>query len=283
MNNFSVLQWNMGDSPYVKKKTVKSRLDNPEDVNRRAKILYELIDTYKPTFVMLQESASSLVALVNHPDYELQRGDLGLNIFVKLNLYKIVENNLNIRRVQMLALDSLELSQKGIKLINIHLPILYKNEVQRREEVRMLMPLINFWRSKFDSRFEIVAGDFNLPPYDEIIITRSGFFSNRDLSHARNNKIEKGFGNALFNVSWSIFSGTCGSLGTYYLADSYPNGPWHIPDQILIGPELEEDSIIKVKVITSVNSLSLINDKTFSPNKRVASDHLPVLLNIEKS
>ncbi|AUD04034.1 exonuclease/endonuclease/phosphatase family protein [Spirosoma pollinicola] len=267
----SILQWNMGDSPHATKKR--------GNYQERAQILTDLLTGHNPTFVTLQEADRVVLSYANLRSYELYNGPPGLVTLVTKDKYKTNENLTRNDRYQLLALDSISRTDKGIKIINLHLPALHKSDDQKREFLRKDMPFINAWRTKHESLYEILSGDFNLPPYDIVIMEETGVFANRDLKHTIKTTSTFGFGRALYNTSWQVFGGTCGALGTYYYK-TLPHGPWHIPDQILIDPKLIGDALVQVKILTDANGQSLATKKVFAPNRDNSSDHFPVLVSI---
>ena len=240
-----------------------------------AAVLTELLREHEPTLVALQESDPAILAQANLAAYELYRGPLGLTTLVLRQAYRPVSNQDIRQRVQVVTLDSAIHGEPGLLIFNVHLPVLYKSEYERREFIRRLMPEVNLLRVQSQRRFEIMVGDFNLPPYDEAIVGESGMFANRDAAHAAKKRGTVGL--PICNVSWSIFGGTCGALGTYH-SHSPAHGPWQIPDQMLLDPRLLSDNCVRMQVLTKTTGINLHTPLPFGyPNKTVASDHFPVL------
>ncbi len=262
----------MGDSPHAK--TLR-----PNSLGR-AQILTDLINDNSPTIILLQEAHRGVLSYANLRQYDLFDGPSNLVTLISKNKYSIIDNISHENHFHLLALDSLFKDEKGLKIINLHLPTLHKDEGEKQEYIRKRMPAINVWRTKYEPRFEIMGGDFNIPPYNAALIEETGVFANRDIRHASTSTSTFGFGKALYNTSWQIFGGACGALGTYY-QNKLPHGPWHIPDQIMLDPELVKQSIVSVKVITEANKKSFKSKIVQGPNKDVASDHFPVLVSVE--
>lgn len=243
----SILQWNMGDSVHAKKIRPNS--------SGRAQILTDLIFDNSPTIILLQEAHRGVLSYANLRQYDLFDGPSNLVTLINKNKYSTVDSISHEDHFHLLALDSLSKGENGLKIINLHLPTLYKDEREKQEYIRKRMPAINKWRTKHEPRYEIMGGDFNIPPYDAVLIEETGVFANRDIRHASTSTSTFNFGKALYNASWQIFGGACGAPGTYYL-NKLPHGPWHIPDQIMLDPDLVRQSKISVKVITEANKKS---------------------------
>lgn len=260
----------MGDSPYAKKAR-----SNPE---KRANALTALLNEIKPSIVTLQEAADNVLAKTALLGYSLIRDSNGLAILYKRDDYYVIENGVIRNRMQVAALNTTALPPLGISIINLHLPILNRTVEDRRDFARTILADSDQWRIRHKQRFEVISGDFNLPPYDEVIVGKNrGFCANRDKEHCLKHvgTVERG----LFNSSWQIFGGQCGALGTYYL-DNLPHGPWHIPDQVMLDPGLIQRASVKVQVLIKVNGISLTTPRTLRPEGNTLSDHFPMLVSI---
>lgn len=246
-----------------------------------AVVLTELLREHEPTIVALQESAPAILAQADLAAYEPYRGPGGLTTLALRRAYRPVSNQDIRQRVQVVALDSATHGEAGLLLFNVHLPVLYKSEYERQEYIRRLMPDINRLRVQNQTRLEIMVGDFNLPPYDVGIVGESGLFANRDAAHVARKRST--VGRPICNVSWSIFGGTCGALGTYHGA-SAAHGPWQVPDQLLLDPRLLQGSCVRVQVLTATAGVQLHTALPLAyPNKAIASDHFPVLTTLSPS
>lgn len=271
MQPIKILQWNMAAAPHAKKAKA-----HPNPV-KCATALTELLREHVPTIVVLQETDPAILGLVNLRDYDVQRGPLGLTTLVLRLAYRPVSNSDIRQRVQVVKLDSTRAGESGLLVFNLHLPVLYKTEFDRREFARLLLPEMNRLRVGGSSRLEVIGGDFNLPPYDEIMVSEFGWFANRDLTHT--SKKRSSVGRPIYNASWGIFGGNCGALGTYH-GRSLAHGPWQIPDQMLLDPRLVENRKVAVAVLTKTSGLDLHTPFGY-PNKLLTSDHFPVLITIQ--
>jgi endonuclease/exonuclease/phosphatase family metal-dependent hydrolase len=260
-----IMQWNMGDSSHA--------VLRPNDI-MRSDILSDLLYIHNPIIVTLQEANRVVLSNAKLFNYEIFYGLSGLVTLLRKGIFYHVDARNIGTRAHGLSLNNLHNRQPILKIVNIHLPILNLDIVEKRERARKFINESDSWRAFHDPRFEILSGDLNMPPYDEVMMVESGFCSNRDLNHII--KKHRAINKYIYNCTWKVFGGGCGSLGTYYL-NNVPHGPWHLPDQILIDPRIVENNRVDVEIITSVNSQTLIT-KSGIPNKRVASDHLPLLV-----
>lgn len=71
------------------------------------------------------------------------------------------------------------------------------------------------------------------------------------------------------------------SPGSYYYSNAeYVTRFWHMFDQVLIRPSLIDIFDVKeLEIITTTGTETLLSD-TGIPNKRVASDHLPLVFEL---
>lgn len=268
-----ILQWNMGGSPHAR--PPKPHPNAPGCAGALTEWLLE----YEPAIVALQEVTDELLALVKMAPYEIQRGPLGFAVLVRRQLYRTVKNYDLRQRVQVVQLDGVSRALASLVVFNVHLPVLHKDEDDRRDGNYLFARDIVREVVGAPTREGIIVGDFNLPPYDAFIVGRAGLAANRDLAHAQASRSTAE--PAFYNASWTIFGGAAGAAGTYYRA-SVPHGPWQVPDQLLLSPRLLEGRQFQVQVLTRLTRLPGYKVCTSGgrPSKQHTSDHLPVLLTI---
>lgn len=265
-DRLSVLQWNMGDSPYSRK---PARPPQP-----RASALQSLLTEHSPQVVTLQEADPQALSLVDLRGYNIHRGPTGIVSLSKKGSFAQHKNVTVRERAQVVALDSLSGQLPSLWLINLHLPIRERTETDRRDLARTIFTDIDAIRIHNQTRREVWSGDLNFPPYDELVVSRSGLFANRDIAYASSHRGSVGKG--LFNSAWAALGGATGALGTIY-HDSLPNGPWQMPDQILFEPSLVRDFRLEVLILTR-SGASEFATRTGRPCKTRASDHFPMLV-----
>jgi hypothetical protein len=134
-------------------------------------------------------------------------------------------------------------------------------------------------------RRTVLVGDLNMNPFETGMIAAAGLNSvmTRSIA-AREERVVQGIPYRIFyNPMWSLFGdGRAPTSGSYF----YDNGKhvnyyWHIFDQVLLRPWLAErfahDSL---EIVTTIDGRPLIMGDG-RPNKRMFSDHLPILFDLE--
>jgi len=84
-----------------------------------------------------------------------------------------------------------------------------------------------------------------------------------------------------YNPMWSHFGDRAAAAGTYYYESAEPLCYfWNIFDQVLLRPELLGGfTHERLRIVTEIAGVSLLTDGR--PDRTLASDHLPVLLQLE--
>ena len=170
-------------------------------------------------------------------------------------------------------------------LVAVHLPSkLYEEEY---DQVAMCININRRIERAEDSvghTRTILVGDFNLDPFESAIVGAEGLHATMDRNIAK-----KGYRSVkgerykyFYNPMWnSLGDESKGPPGTYYYdTGRYKNYYWHTFDQVLIRPELlEYFKYDKLNVITEINGRSLVLENGM-PDHRLASDHLPLVFEI---
>jgi hypothetical protein len=263
----TVVVWNLGFKSKTPPAVAKSRVD----------ILKELVVDTHASLVALQEAPNS----IKLPDYEHEIGPGGLLTAFKAATWSKTQRVDLLSRACGLGLEYIRTSSP-LFLWNVHLPSALNGVSigSRRAFVREhLLPEIHSARSP--GRPELVVGDFNLPPYDEVLMARGGFWANRSLQVAEHLQTKAVSPRApLFNPSWSLFAAHLGPCGTYYLTQQPDGeGPWHVVDQALLAPSLARGLQQHVRLVTQVRTTNLCSSRgAQSPSRRTGSDHLPLVV-----
>lgn len=266
-----ILVWNLGFNTKTERSTGTSR----------RQLLSHLIDDLRPSIVALQEAPEGL-RIKGGLKKEAGPG----NLFTAFDpaIWQRTERREFLRRAVGLGLIHCR-SGREIFLWNLHLPSLLNGNTpsNQRAYVRdRFKP--EFESSRKAGRSDVLVGDFNLPPYDEVVMAPGGFWANRSLhdalEHARNAVTPQ---LPLFNPSWELFGNHTAPCGTYYLTQRLDGeGPWHVIDQALMSPELATPGSSHVRLISSVRATSLCGaDAIRVPLKEVGSDHLPFQVTID--
>lgn len=131
----------------------------------------------------------------------------------------------------------------------------------------------------------VLVGDLNLDPFEAGLVAASGLNAamTRQLAGRGSRTVQGREYPFFYNPMWGLFGdGTPGPPGTYYYEGSEHVATfWHIFDQVLVRPELmglfRNDSL---RVLDGYDGTSLVTDRGL-PDKANASDHLPVLFELD--
>jgi hypothetical protein len=130
-----------------------------------------------------------------------------------------------------------------------------------------------------------IIGDLNMNPFESGLVGADGFHAVMDKTTAKKkSRIVQGKRRMFFyNPMWGRMGDESqGPPGTYYYNDSsHITFFWNTFDQVLIRPDLlDYFSDNRLQVITSIQGESLLS-LNGTPNKLFASDHLPILVNLQ--
>lgn len=157
--------------------------------------------------------------------------------------------------------------------------LMWRSTLSQTAAMMELARLVRQEEKKHGHERTLVAGDFNVDPFNEGMMAANGMHAvmSRSVALRRNREVSP-FGKFPFfyNPMWSLYGDeSTGPPGTYYRSSSEEICQyWHIFDQILVRPDLIPSLPKKsVTVLTEAGSTSLISDSGI-PNQ---SDHLPLL------
>ena len=145
------------------------------------------------------------------------------------------------------------------------------------------MPFWSNIRQQWDypeSPHFIVLGDFNESPHDDALVSRHCLWAIRDRADLKGRTHPKDKRPPLYNPMWGLLpervSPRHGPHGTFHWYRPGVSGVrwWHI-DQILLSPSTV-DLLESVNILVELDGQRLVN-KNGKPDKRIASDHLPVI------
>ncbi len=126
----------------------------------------------------------------------------------------------------------------------------------------------------------ILLGDFNLNPFDEMVISSEGLHAISSLSEAkrlRSRTVQRETRAFFYNPMWSHMGDRpTEPAGTYYWPTSVDQYGWQMYDQVLFRPSLMDVfSDFEVDIVTA-SAENPLTDKHGHPDKDRFSDHLPV-------
>lgn len=173
-----------------------------------------------------------------------------------------------------------------IRFWNVHLQSEQSGDARAREAQarKTIVQQLQEARQRSPLPYEVILGDFNFDPHDDLLVGNDGFRANGHAPWVRQQKKKAAPADVpMFNPSWRIYGGHCGAPGTYYRrADRSGRGPWLVRDQILVAPELVDDARSTPVVISSIGGVELAKQDG-CPDSALVSDHLPIGLNLDVS
>lgn len=176
---------------------------------------------------------------------------------------------------------------KDLILIGVHLPS--KLNLQDKELSMLNMRVvrkIEVAKYKYNINNIVVVGDFNMNPFEDIMVSAEGFHAImcRETAKAGKRIVYHEDREYFYNPMWHLYgNANSQTLGTYYHNQGVITYVWHIFDQVLIKPSLIDNFDIKdLKIIHQIktSSVSLIEDNG-RPDKNKYSDHLPIKFSLK--
>ncbi|MEM9214376.1 MAG: endonuclease/exonuclease/phosphatase family protein [Cyanobacteria bacterium P01_F01_bin.150] len=175
-------------------------------------------------------------------------------------------------------------NSQSMLLAAVHLTSkLHADNAEQESQTRDIVKRIEAAEEKRGHRRTLVMGDFNMNPFEGGLVNADAFHGvmSKHIAQSKSRTVRKTKRYFFYNPMWGRMGDISeGPPGTYYYKKSTNREVfWNTFDQLLLRPELlplfKAD---KLKVITKVGSLSLINkDKV---NAKDFSDHLPILIDL---
>ena len=262
--------------------------------NTRQKPLEEaiaaLVETHEVDVLILAEFTTSPVELLErlnrpgkpgfHLTFGLSKGIIVFTGFPSQFVHPIFETDrISIRRLSLPA-------QVEILLALVHFPSkLYWSEHSQAIECTELAREIRIQEEKAGHSRTVVVGDLNMNPFEVGLVSAAGLNAvmTRDLAERRFRTVQSKQYPFFYNPMWNHFGDEHdGPPGTYYYERSEQVCHfWNIFDQVLLRPELmNRCSANGVQVLTQGGDLSLLSADG-RPDAKLASDHLPLLFELD--
>ena len=170
-------------------------------------------------------------------------------------------------------------------LVAVHLPSkLYAKAEDQQVEAGALASYIDQAETAVGHRRTVLVGDFNMNPFESGMVMADGIHGVMTRSIAlRRDRVLRGRKYPFFyNPMWNRFGDeTPGPAGTYYYGNTgQVTHFWNMFDQVLIRPDLlaHFDSD-RLRIVDRIGSKALTTARG-TPNKILASDHLPILFEL---
>jgi hypothetical protein len=126
-------------------------------------------------------------------------------------------------------------------------------------------------------------GDLNMNPFEAgMVAARGGLHAvaSRRIAARNTRRVQREDYKFFYNPMWNYLGDRAETGGTFYFEHAEPVCYfWNMYDQVLLRPDLLEGfSPEHVRIVTDVRGVSLLEGDR--PDKEMASDHLPVLLEL---
>lgn len=265
----ALLSWNMGCGPYAKAE--------PDAIRRRLALLRQIVSTRSVALLTLQEAPSEaeLKATLG-VDFDLARTVGGAAIACRMDRWIVDHSDVSEARIACLGLRGVGVGT-NLWVWSYHGPAMHKSERQKRAFLRTnLVKHVGARRAADDLRLNVVAGDFNLSPFDDAIVGDDAMNANRSIRWVASRST--GLGRAMFNPTWTLLGRCHDAPGTFYQSSVDLDGPWYGYDQVLVSPELAQQPGFTIDVVDRVLQQNLrCVGPVGRPDVTVGSDHLPIV------
>lgn len=158
------------------------------------------------------------------------------------------------------------------------------NASSQNAECRELSNSIKLAEQDVGHSRTVLVGDLNMSPFQEGVVDANGLHGVMSQQIAREGKrIVQGTSYPFFyNPMWNLFGdATSGPPATYYRrSGEHTEFFWYMLDQVLIRPDLLHKFDNKdLQILSSDGETSLLSQSGL-PNKKLFSDHLPLLFKL---
>lgn len=177
-------------------------------------------------------------------------------------------------------------AKPDILLVVVHLPsVLNRSDASHEFDCREAADIVRECEERLGHRRTIVVGDFNMDPFDSVMVAASGFHAimDRRIVQGGSRMVAGKERHFFYNPMWSFFGDVSrGPPGTYYRAKSeHVSYFWHMLDQILVRQELlEVFSADDLHILTNDGQSDFLKSNG-TPDPNQGSDHLPLLFKLD--
>lgn len=264
-------------------------LKSTQDEVRLAQVLKNLIAEHQPALIALQEAPESVVRpLLSAAGYSLEVGNVNIITAWKNTVWSgNVSTSVKYYRMLGLEMQLLTRTQRLYKVLvcNVHLSSrLHGGEENPVHDLDMMVDELKAYRRDNVDAEEIILGDFNLEPHQAELQKKSGLHGNRSLDFVAEQETKRPDPRyrMLYNPSWRLYGAEVSPHGSHYFSSGKKGGPWFILDQAFFSSGLVSNPA-KVQMITMVTcattkvATSLLSKKISQPDRKIGSDHLPIV------
>ena len=297
MSNVVILQWNMGiyrDKKAATKATATVYASqSAKNEARLTEMLQNLIAEYQPTLIALQEAPEAAVRRVlSMAGYSFEVGSVNIITAWKNAVWSgSVSTSISYYRMLGLEMQLLTSTQKTYKVLvcNVHLSSrLHGGEENPVHDLEMMADELKAYRRRNVDVEEIILGDFNLEPHQAELQKKTVLHGNRSLAFVAEQEAKRPAYDryrVLYNPSWRLYGAETSPHGSHYFSGGKKGGPWFILDQALFSSGLAS-SPANVQMVTTVTcattkvAKTLLSKKVSQPDRKIGSDHLPLVWTI---
>lgn len=191
-----------------------------------------------------------------------------------------------IRENSYYSIHSIDYFQKKYLMVALHFPSnMYSGDEERIAIATILIRDIEEVEEIMNNSNTFIIGDFNANPFDKVCVNASSFHGipNRNIANKNKRSVNKINYKMFYNPMWNLMGDFSEPNGTYYYTKSgVYNCFWNIFDQILLRPQLANYLVDDtLEIISKTRNKSLVTDNGI-PDKKNASDHLPILAEIRE-
>jgi len=175
--------------------------------------------------------------------------------------------------------------QVDILLAVNHFPSkLHWDDASQAAESALLASDIRTIEQRVGNTRTVVVGDLNMNPFDNGMVQANGLHAvmSRQVAASGSRIVQEREYPFFFNPMWSLFGdATVGPPGTYFYRDAQHRVFfWNMFDQVLIRPSLLNHFRAQDVQILDTDGEILFLSPQGVPDKRVVSDHLPILFTL---
>ena len=232
-----------------------------------------------PTHVMLETLNHGEMPMFHHVHVECDEIVIYTRFPSEFLQKKFDSSRLTIRRLKLPG-------RQDILLAATHL-VSKRNwsDASQSDECPKLAGMIRRVEEEEGHRRTVLVGDLNMNPFEVGVVSANGLNAvmSRTLAERQTRRVQGQDHAFFYNPMWGHFGdAVAGPPGSYFFRSSQPvEYFWNIFDQVLLRPELL--SIFKneeLKILSASGEQSLLTAGG-RPDRKIASDHLPVLFRLD--